>query len=661
MSAETWGAEFAAPDLALAIYRAPARYSSLLHGKGSLPGETERIMRRAADAVRLGSEQALSDSDRAALFFVEHILLSADADFYRMFGLERGADEVSIRDRYRLMMRVLHPDRCGWLGLDAEGLAARVNKAHDTLRDPRRRAEYDLGLRQAVVREATPRSGRHAPRARARPRAAVEPLLSKLPYVVQRHVPQFVLGAVAMAGALLVLGAYFSGPPAGAIGGGRGVGNAELARLHWNEPASEAPPTREEPPARVAKLSPEAAPAANRPAMAAEPSVKSASDAPQMPAAARAPDAASAPAPQPPDLPSSRNPQPAAEPRPVLAPAVAGAADEASARGVDAPDPQRPAVVAAVASTRADPVEARSVVAPPQPPEPPQAQPQPQPKQANPAPLALLEADELVRRFVELYRVGDIERFMSLFAADARSSSGDRASIRRDYAALFAASSERRMVLPRVEWLLADDTGRGDAQFSIHVVRDGRERALAGTLRLEVVKSQGRALIAGLYHQEIPVEAPRATELAAAPAPAPSPPKDSPAVVETAGQSAPAPGLTRSEAGALIEQLIATYRAGQLDQFMALFAPDARSGSGDRSAISKDYEKLFGSTGERRLMLRNVVWQLAGNSGQAEGEFLIRLLRNGETEERVFVGTIHIEIVRQGNRALIRKLTHETT
>lgn len=73
-------------------------------------------------------------------------------DHFALFGLDRayGLDEAALRERYRELQRVVHPDRFAGASDQERRLAmqeaVRVNEAFETLRDPLRRAIYLLSL-----------------------------------------------------------------------------------------------------------------------------------------------------------------------------------------------------------------------------------------------------------------------------------------------------------------------------------------------------------------------------------------------------------------------------------------------------------------------------------------------------------------------------------
>lgn len=72
------------------------------------------------------------------------------ADYFEVFGLPRShrIDEADLARRYREISRNIHPDRFAAAGPDMQSFALRtsaaVNRAHEVLRDPFRRAEYLL-------------------------------------------------------------------------------------------------------------------------------------------------------------------------------------------------------------------------------------------------------------------------------------------------------------------------------------------------------------------------------------------------------------------------------------------------------------------------------------------------------------------------------------
>ena len=79
-------------------------------------------------------------------------------DYYEELGLDRGASESEIRQAYRTLVRLLHPDHCG--GAVESRLAdlqmKRLNGMMALLADPVERARYDRSLAVAVTVPAPP-------------------------------------------------------------------------------------------------------------------------------------------------------------------------------------------------------------------------------------------------------------------------------------------------------------------------------------------------------------------------------------------------------------------------------------------------------------------------------------------------------------------------
>src|SRR4051795_3988883 len=63
-------------------------------------------------------------------------------DYYELLGIQRGADDASIKAAYRQMAKEHHPDRQNGCK-DAEARFKAINEAYDVLKDPQKRAAYD--------------------------------------------------------------------------------------------------------------------------------------------------------------------------------------------------------------------------------------------------------------------------------------------------------------------------------------------------------------------------------------------------------------------------------------------------------------------------------------------------------------------------------------
>lgn len=66
-------------------------------------------------------------------------------NFYDVLGIAPSADDEAVRDAFRNLAKAFHPDLNSGDAL-SERRFKEISQAYDTLRDPRTRAAYELGL-----------------------------------------------------------------------------------------------------------------------------------------------------------------------------------------------------------------------------------------------------------------------------------------------------------------------------------------------------------------------------------------------------------------------------------------------------------------------------------------------------------------------------------
>lgn len=68
--------------------------------------------------------------------------MSAETDLYELLGVDRGADDATIKSAYRKLAMKWHPDRNPG-DADAEAQFKAISAAYEVLKDPQKRAAYD--------------------------------------------------------------------------------------------------------------------------------------------------------------------------------------------------------------------------------------------------------------------------------------------------------------------------------------------------------------------------------------------------------------------------------------------------------------------------------------------------------------------------------------
>ncbi|MGD8592570.1 MAG: hypothetical protein PVF82_07040 [Gammaproteobacteria bacterium] len=113
------------------------------------------------------------------------------------------------------------------------------------------------------------------------------------------------------------------------------------------------------------------------------------------------------------------------------------------------------------------------------------------------------ELEEITSEFVTSYEAGNIVKFASLFAEKAVSNDeADLNTIKKDYANLFATTSDRRMIIGNLKWDLSKRTAKGEGKLEVAVKSAGAEKAqsYSGKIHIVVEKQENGVQITELYH-----------------------------------------------------------------------------------------------------------------------------------------------------------------
>jgi hypothetical protein len=143
----------------LAFERSPGRYPVALREPRPLFVHIGSVMRLAAGRPVEGLPTAASanlELRRAARFFVRTVMLRPGTDPYTLLGLTPDFEPVQLREHYRLMIRLTHPD------FEAAGerwpidAATRINLANDLLSSPQKRADHAMACATTRPRPMLP-------------------------------------------------------------------------------------------------------------------------------------------------------------------------------------------------------------------------------------------------------------------------------------------------------------------------------------------------------------------------------------------------------------------------------------------------------------------------------------------------------------------------
>ncbi len=415
----------------------------------------------------------------AALAHVREFNFRADATLYQVLGVAPDATEQQIREAFRFLMQLVHPDRQGTRGEWPDAFAARANHAYAILRNAEARAQFD---REEAARAARLRLAQGAAAVGAAPHAASWPQPGR---VARRPPPRAVLPEWLTAG---VGGFARAHPAVVAFGLLIGIAGLVIGSAAWERGAG-----------RLAREARDPAPGLVPPVLEATmvPVVAAPEPAPHAPLNAAAP-----PPPQAPQAGTHLTVRAAEGARandivergaPTAGPRTAQR-DDPPVTVVPKPEPAAPMANAV------PPVAAPAIVAPAVPDAPPvravAAPPPPPPAAAAQAP----KADEIEAQFVafvDAYNRGRVDAIVALFDEDAQAGPRQgRAAIRRDYDDLFRRSDGRRMNVSRMSWTLSGEVAQVRAEGTVRSAgRDGRDAEERLALDMDLARRDGRVVI----------------------------------------------------------------------------------------------------------------------------------------------------------------------
>lgn len=462
-----------AVDLMLGVFRSPGR-SAVLRTRELPDGVLDVIRIAAGDEQAIAAARASTALDQADLgtaagLLLQNLFFFDGADSYRTLGVRADADPAQIKRHYRWLVRWLHPDR------NPESMHGvfvdRINCAWNSIRTPERRSRYDADRRATQDADVTARIVDTTSLLREWSGYSPTPLLSAR---LVRRLPAIILfGAGFIATAVLCLAAWVASMDADPL-----PIPLPAYALHPPQPAE-----------------PLATPLPARPAIA------SSSPPGIAVSGAVSPPALSVSAPSPPEtVGAERRPRSTATPQAaVTAPHQPGPATTVASVSAL---PTRRDGSAAVAASRPGSEPARvQVPAQELNPSVPEATPVPPATQAS-ARLSGGDLREFVERFQRLYASDDVERFLALFSAEARSNDSDYAGLASDYRHLFDRRPLRWLSLSELRWEIDGDRAAGNGRYEAWVGPSANrpERRTRGQITLQLRGEENGMRITRLDH-----------------------------------------------------------------------------------------------------------------------------------------------------------------
>jgi hypothetical protein len=134
-----------------------------------------------------------------------------------------------------------------------------------------------------------------------------------------------------------------------------------------------------------------------------------------------------------------------------------------------------------------------------------------------------------------------------------------------------------------------------------------------------------------------------------------------PSEPETAATSAPPPlvqpGVGMRDANRLLNVFSAAYESGNIDDMRAMFAKDMQGVNGDARETLAEYDRLFDSSSERKLSVRDVNWFADGDTLTIVASYHATVTQN--KRQRRTQGNLRLDLRRDNDRWLIVRLKHD--
>jgi len=118
------------------------------------------------------------------------------------------------------------------------------------------------------------------------------------------------------------------------------------------------------------------------------------------------------------------------------------------------------------------------------------------------------------------------------------------------------------------------------------------------------------------------------------------------------------PKPSSRDANRLLGQLSRAYEDGDVQGMRALFASDASGPAGGREAILAEYRRVFASSSERSLSMRDVSWFTSGETFTIVATFEASVTEGRAGRVRKTRGDLRLDLRREGDHWEIFRMQH---
>jgi hypothetical protein len=117
--------------------------------------------------------------------------------------------------------------------------------------------------------------------------------------------------------------------------------------------------------------------------------------------------------------------------------------------------------------------------------------------------------------------------------------------------------------------------------------------------------------------------------------------------------------LDQADANRLLSHFSRAYEDGNVASMRSLFAHDAHAARGNREAVLAGYDRLFESSSERTLQLRDVSWFTTGDTLTIIASFEATVTSSRGGRPRRTRGDLRLDLLREDAQWRIVRLQHD--